>query len=97
MVPDDLRIPVDEPLYLDCGEHGKRIATVVCQHLLNVKDRAVGFVENCSQPNDRQAWCHSCEECFREEGQMSEVLKDFCNASLVCEYCYELFKSRHTV
>lgn len=45
----------DDPLLVDCGSHGKRVAAAVCQHMVGEKDREVGFVENSSEPNDLQA------------------------------------------
>lgn len=53
-----------EPLYVDCGEHGQRISAVVCRHLVKASGQRVGFIENSSDPNDLQAWCHKCEMLF---------------------------------
>ncbi len=72
----------EEPLLVDCGEHGKRVATVVCRHLLEEKGRKVGFVENNSDPNDLQAWCDDCERLFLEEGEMTEQFRAFSSNSL---------------
>src|SRR5688500_12557253 len=51
----------DEPLYVDCAPHGKRVAAVVCCHMLQSRE-PVGVIENSSDPNDLQAWCELCEE-----------------------------------
>lgn len=86
-----------EPLYVDCGQHGNRVASVMCCHLLNTKDKAFGFIENSSEPNDLQAWCYSCEEVFEQEGEMTERFRDFNNASIVCVKCYEYLARFHTI
>src|SRR5579859_4367265 len=49
---------------VDCGTHGTHPGAVVCRHLVEAKDRVVGFVENSSEPDDLQAWCDACEAMF---------------------------------
>ncbi len=85
----------EEPLMVDCGPHGRRVATVVCRHLVEEKGRKVGFVENSSDPNDLQAWCDDCEKLFMEEGEMTERFKEFNDMALVCVVCYAEIKERH--
>ena len=36
------------PLYVDCGPHGRRVAAVVCCHMIKA-NHAVGFIENSSE------------------------------------------------
>lgn len=86
----------EEPLMVDCGAHGKRVAAVVCRHLLNEDSRQLGFVENSSDPNDLQAWCADCEERFLEEGDMTQDFRDFSKISLVCVACYAEIRTRHS-
>lgn len=86
----------DDFLYVDCDKHGRGIAAVVCRHLCNEKEKPAGFIENSSEPGDRQAWCHKCEEFFTEQGEMTEAFKKFNDMALVCEACYEDLKSRHS-
>ena len=88
-------VPDDDPLYVDCGPHGKRVATVVCWHMVDEKDSAVGFIENSSEPNDLQAWCDACESLFLEEGDMTERFREFNNMMIVCAVCYAELKDRH--
>lgn len=85
----------DGPLMVDCGPHGKRVAAVVCQHMLQAKDQAVGFVENSSDPNDLQAWCHGCERLFLQEEEMTPAFREYNGMSLVCVVCYGELKARH--
>jgi hypothetical protein len=79
-----------------CGTHGKRIAAVVCKHMLVNSKRAVGFIENSSDPDDLQAWCDVCEEKFMEEGGLTLAFEEFNDRKIVCNLCYALIKERHT-
>jgi len=84
-----------EPLMVDCGPHGMRVAAVVCQHLLKVRDRRIGFVENSHDPNDLQAWCNDCEDFYlREQGRTPEFV-EFNGMSVVCVVCYQEARNRH--
>lgn len=85
----------DGPLYVDCGPHGKRVAAVVCCHMLESSE-PVGFVENSSDPNDLQAWCQSCEELFLAEGDKTEVFEAFNDRHIVCTECYSGLKAKHS-
>jgi hypothetical protein len=85
----------NEPLYVDCGPHGKRVAAVVCRHMLE-EDESVGFVENSSDPNDLQAWCDRCEEVFLSEGDKTAAFEAFNDRAIVCVVCYGDLKARHS-
>ena len=79
----DSTIEDDSPLMVDCGVHGKRIAAVVCRHMLNAHEEVVGFVENSADPNDLQAWCDKCEafkplQFGRYEGSQGLTMLWFC-------------------
>ncbi|WP_166420375.1 hypothetical protein [Pseudoalteromonas sp. Z1A8] len=86
-----------EPMYVDCGEHGKRVASVVCCHLLKLEGERVGFIENSSEPNDLQAWCSKCEAEFEEEDGMTEKFRAFNKMSVVCVNCYEKSADYHSI
>jgi len=86
-----------EPMYVDCGEHGKRVAAVVCCHLLKPEGVPVGFIENSSEPNDLQAWCSKCEALFDEEDGMTKKFRAFNKMSVVCVNCYETSADYHSV
>ncbi|MBO6794787.1 MAG: hypothetical protein JJ895_12820 [Balneolaceae bacterium] len=86
-----------EPMYVECGRHGKRIASVVCCHLLKNEGNKVGFVENHSHPNDLQAWCERCEKVFEEEGGMTNIFKEFNGMTIVCVDCYSKSKAYHSL
>ena len=80
---------------INCGRHGERVAAVVCRHHVEVEDRAVGFVENSDDPNDRQAWCDDCERFFLREGDMTDEFRAFNNFAMVCMDCYMQLRARH--
>jgi hypothetical protein len=86
-----------EPLLVDCGPHGKRVAAVVCHHLIGEDTTSAGFVENSDDPNDLQAWCHACEEAFQREGGMTDAFREFNGMAVVCVKCYAEAKMRHTL
>lgn len=85
----------DGPLYVDCGPHGRRVAAVVCCHMLE-SNEPVGFVENSSDPNDLQAWCGRCEEVFLAEGEKTDAFEAFNDRHIVCRECYRLLKDQHS-
>lgn len=82
-------------LYVDCDKHGRGIAAVVCRHLCDDQATSPGFVENSSEPGDKQAWCLECEALFLEEGELTETFRKFNDMALVCEACYEIIRSRN--
>jgi hypothetical protein len=85
----------DNKVEIEC-KHGKGIASVICCHQLNSVD-PVGFIENSSDPDDLQAWCYACEYLFQQEGDKTERFNRFSNSRIVCEQCYEKFRSLHSV
>jgi hypothetical protein len=85
----------DEPLYVDCGPHGKRVAAVVCCHMLE-SDEPVGFVENSSDPDDLQAWCDKCEKMFLAEGDKTEAFEAYNDRAIICCVCYRQIKAFHS-
>jgi hypothetical protein len=84
----------DEPLYVDCGRHGKRVAAVVCCHMIESREE-VGFVENSDDLSDLQAWCERCEEMFLAEGDKTEAFEVFNDRVIVCRECYSALKAHH--
>jgi len=85
----------DDPLFVDCEKHGRGVAAIVCRHLCNEQESPIGFIENSSEPGDKQAWCHKCEKYFVEEGEMTDAFKAFNDMAIVCETCYAEAKSKH--
>lgn len=88
----------DEPMYVDCGVHGKRVAAILCRHLFRPEGEKVGFIENSSDPSDPsdlQAWCYKCEEVYSEEGGLTDRFKEFCDMKMVCVSCYQNSKLYH--
>ena len=80
---------------VECGTHGNRVASVVCRHIVEAKDKIVGFVENSSDPNDLQAWCDDCEQLFLKEGSRTDEFRAFTGMRIVCDFCYATLKDRH--
>lgn len=87
--------PSDAPMKVTCGQHGERTAAIVCRHHINVRDRAVGFVENSNDPDDLQAWCDECEQVFLREGDKTDEFLRFNDFAVVCVACYEQLRSQH--
>jgi len=85
----------DESVTVECSKHGTRMSAIVCQHHLDIRDPAVGFVENGSDPNDLQAWCGQCEQLFVEEGEMTPRFRSFNGMTVVCVVCYEELQRKH--
>lgn len=84
-----------EALTINC-KHGTGIASVVCKHLIK-SEYALGFIENSRDPQDLQAWCFACEYYFLNQGEMTEAFKEFNQAVLVCNICYEELKEKHAL
>ena len=84
----------DDPLFVDCEPHGRRIACVVCSHLLQ-SEAPVGFIENSDDPNDLQAWCEQCEALFLTEGDRTEAFNKFHGMGIVCDICYRDLRTKH--
>jgi hypothetical protein len=63
--------------------------------MIQIKDRAVGFVENSSDPGDLQAWCQACENLFETEDGLTEAFRAFNDFAVVCDLCYQEMKLRH--
>ena len=82
---------------VNCGSHGERVSAVVCSHMLKDQPAPAGFIENCDDPNDLQAWCHLCEVKYEQEGGMTETFKNFNAMAIVCVVCYEEARARHAI
>ena len=69
---------------------------MVCRHHVEVRDRAVGFVENSDDPSDLQAWCDDCEDLFLREGDKTEAFCRFNSFAVICVDCYSRIKASHS-
>lgn len=85
----------DETNHIECCRHGERIAAIVCCHMIESEETAVGFVENSSDPEDLQAWCSACESMFLSEGDKTERFRRFNDFAVVCDLCYAALKEKH--
>ena len=84
-----------DTLYVDCAQHGRGVAAVVCRHLCDALQQPIGFIENSAEPGDKQAWCQACEDYFIQQGEMTDAFRAFNDMALVCETCYDNLKARH--
>ncbi|MCX6858240.1 MAG: hypothetical protein NTV80_25440 [Verrucomicrobia bacterium] len=85
-----------DDILIECSRHGTGSSAIVCQHLLQEKNRFLAFMENSLIPGDRQAWCGDCEALFLQEKELTETFTQFNNFAVVCEECYDEIKARHT-
>ena len=86
-----------EAMDIDCKDHGKGVAAIVCVHLLNNKDAQLGFIENNDEPHDLQAWCYACEYLYQQEEDMTDKFRAFNGMSMVCTRCYSKIKRIHEI
>lgn len=84
-------------LMVNCADHGRRVAAVICRHMLATDGPARGVIENSDDPDDLQAWCYDCEEKFMEEDGMTEAFREFNDLAIVCVQCYAEAVARHTI
>lgn len=94
--PDAMDPSERAPRHVDCASHGRCPGALVCVHLLEAQEKVVGFIENGSQPNHLQAWCHECEEQFELEGGSTRAFQELCDIRVVCELCYRTMKERQS-
>lgn len=84
-----------EATEIDCACHARRIAAVVCAHLLAKDGPPLGFVENNDDPKDLQGGCYACEQVFTEEGERSGRFVAFTQPTIGCDLCHAEIKARH--
>ena len=87
----------DDSLDIDCEDHGKGIAAVVCGHLVNNVGSQLGFIENSSIPGDLQGWCYACEHVYKQEQDKTDKFRKFTDTVVVCEQCYAKTKAHHEI
>jgi len=64
--------------------------------MLAPTDRALGFVENSSDPDDLQAWRDDCEAMFEQEQELIDAFPRFNDMGVVCCTSYEKLRARHS-
>jgi hypothetical protein len=79
-----------------CGTHDKEINAIVCCHHVQSTDRILGFVENCAEPDNLQAWCDECERLFAAEGELTNVFRNHNDFKVVCSVCYVAIRAKHS-
>ena len=86
--------------WIECGSHGRRLATYVCRHLVeSLRTRIpVGF-QTADDEAHSDAWCDACEGIRSQEGEWNDRSEAFAKITLLCSGCYdrakELSKSRN--
>jgi hypothetical protein len=87
----------DPSTTVECGTHGSRTGTFVCQHLPRGSQR--GF--HCSVPDDDDlwpdAWCNACEEVREKAGGWDEASEGAVEIKLVCVCCYETARENNWI
>ena len=82
---------------VQCGKHGERESTFVCNHLLG-ETASSGF--NRDEPTTESpypdAWCDSCELIREAHGGWTEESERLLKVSLLCSGCYERSRIRNT-
>ena len=84
-------------LFIDCPTHGENIGAVVCRHLIKNNGYPLGFIENCSDPDNLQGWCFACEYVYLQEQDKTQKFIDFNDMAIVCTDCYTAIKAKHDV
>ena len=79
-----------------CGTHDKAADAIVCCHHVQTTSAVVGFVENCAEPENLQAWCDDCERMLVAEGEMTEEFRRYNDFKVVCSACYASIRARHS-
>lgn len=85
--------PEDGPrsgMSVECGAHGNRGATLVCQHLVSGKGLGVCLGHDPEDPLALypDAWCPQCEESLAAAGEWTEELAKESGLQLLCSGCY---------
>ncbi len=80
-----------------CGTHAKELGAIVCCHHLQATSRVLGFVENCTDPDNLQAWCGECERLYISEEGMTEAFRKFNDFKVVCSECYAAARAKHSL
>ena len=83
---------------VECGEHGQRDATFVCQHLAEGAENLgfnVGYDEDDPDAHYPDAWCGDCEKAWQAEGEWNDKSEAFAQIKVVCSDCYELIRSNN--
>jgi hypothetical protein len=79
-----------------CGTHAKELGAIVCSHHLQATSRVLGFIENCTDAANLQAWCDECERLFISEEGMTEAFRKFNDFKVVCSECYANARAKHS-
>ena len=81
---------------IDCPEHGKNEACMICSHLIQESD--LQFARVLVNPTDEDmetAMCLDCETFLLDDGEWSEELADFAQWKIYCRECYQRELNKH--
>ena len=81
---------------INCKEHGKQDAYMICQHLKSITGLEYAVVKVAFEDDDYEtAMCVNCESLLLKEQAWSDKLNDFAGWTLVCSECYQKILSNH--
>jgi hypothetical protein len=82
---------------LACGDHGKRPAAFVCEHLLAAAGAGFHWGIDAQAPDAPcpDAWCDACEKMLQAEGAWTDRAVAAAEIKRVCDLCYEKFRERN--
>lgn len=82
---------------IECGEHGTRAPTFVCQHLVDGSNLGFHFGVPDDDPDVvwPDAWCDACDAVYRAEGGWNERSEAAAGVTAICDFCYERARGRN--
>jgi hypothetical protein len=87
----------DENKIIKCGTHGQAGIAFACSHLIQGRERPLGFfyTETDEENQEPQAWCGECEALLAGAGDWTDELLERANIRVVCEFCFESLRKFH--
>ncbi|CAI8753537.1 conserved protein of unknown function [Methylocaldum szegediense] len=92
-----LESTMDDSQYVGCGIHGRRVATYVCQHIVQtLRDgQPRGFWPAEAEAGELypDSWCTECEAVLNEAGEWNDETEAKAGVTLTRSACYERAKA----
>jgi hypothetical protein len=86
----------DSTKSVECGKHGTRKSTFVCQHLVTGESLGFHYATDDSDDPCPDAWCDHCENAFQAEGaEWNDRSEAVAGVKLLCDACYEAARARN--
>ena len=83
--------------FLECGTHGQREARYVCDHLFKnhneVRPARMLYFEPAHEASEPTPaiWCQACEDVVQAQGEINQVVDDFAQFRMVCDFCFQKY------